>query len=612
MDIWKRNKRILEQHNKSIEEKISEIIDKEETDYVFLEKAENTNLIPGVIRDGRKWYLNSRLDPARASMIYADRYPVRVYNIYLVFGFGDGRVIREMLDRCDKTNKFLICEPDENIFAKVATGFDLTEILEDERIELCIPKVEDNLISIIHHIIAYSNIKLVEFCVLPGYDVLYPTECEKFIDETIEKIRNEVVQKNTYVGFNRMIPQHTLFNMKNMIGQRNFGQVKKIMEGFDLSKIPAIIVSAGPSLDKNIKELKKAEGKAFILVVDAALRTVLRAGIRPDVVCTIDPESPDRFFENMDLKDIIWSCNRITRPWILENFGQKVFYYNPFISSWDEKIIEELPCEHPIIWTGGCVSSDAFLLAKYLGFETIILVGQDMAFTDGVSHTSGIEGAFGDNDEYIESRYRVQVEDANGNLLETDFQMWYYKLWFEKTIHKCEELRVINATEGGAKIDGAIIQTLRDTIEQECRQELDIYSILREMKPVFEEAQQIRLEKELFGIKEHVGDYCTQLKKSLAIQQKIKTYLATAAVDAKEVERMFRELTKQNKIVEEHSIMEWITLYSKAKEYELQENIFAEEELELEDLIDQGMKLIKGYQQGVAMFLEDVDKMLNI
>ncbi len=37
-----------------------------------------------------------------------------------------------------------------------------------------------------------------------------------------------------------------------------------------------------------------------------------------------------------------------------------------------------------------------------------------MAFTNGISHTSGIEGAFGDNDEYIDSRYQVYVEGIDG------------------------------------------------------------------------------------------------------------------------------------------------------------------------------------------------------
>lgn len=92
-----------------------------------------------------------------------------------------------------------------------------------------------------------------------------------------------------------MIPQHILYHMKNMISQRNIAQIKQAFSAYPVADIPVIIVSAGPSLDKNVKELRKAQGKAFIIVVDAALRTVLQAGVQPDIVCTIDPESPERF-----------------------------------------------------------------------------------------------------------------------------------------------------------------------------------------------------------------------------------------------------------------------------------------------------------------------------
>lgn len=44
-----------------------------------------------------------------------------------------------------------------------------------------------------------------------------------------------------------------------------------------------IVVAAGPSLNKNIYELKKAKGKAFIVAVDTAIKPLLKAGIVPDM-----------------------------------------------------------------------------------------------------------------------------------------------------------------------------------------------------------------------------------------------------------------------------------------------------------------------------------------
>ena len=115
------------------------------------------------------------------------------------------------------------------------------------------------------------------------------------------------------------------------------------------------------------------------------------------------------------------------------------------------------------------MSSIAFAMALYFGFRKIVFMGQDLAFTGGKSHTSGIEGALGDNDKYIKSRCLMEVEGIDGTMLQTDFQMWYYKQWFEKAIRDGgDRMRVIDATEGGAKIEGAENMKMSEVVAGEC------------------------------------------------------------------------------------------------------------------------------------------------
>lgn len=59
--------------------------------------------------------------------------------------------------------------------------------------------------------------------------------------------------------------------------------------------------------------------------------------------------------------------------------------------------------EFPNVVSGGSVSTEAFMIALQMGFKNIVLIGQDLAFTGGVSHTKGIEDALGDNDSYIKA-----------------------------------------------------------------------------------------------------------------------------------------------------------------------------------------------------------------
>ena len=87
---------------------------------------------------------------------------------------------------------------------------------------------------------------------------------------------------------------------------------------------------AGPSLDKNIQELKKIQGRALIIVVDAALRAVMRAGIHPDLVCTVDPNPPERFFTDLDLCGLTWCCENASKPEIIRKYGERVYYFGYF------------------------------------------------------------------------------------------------------------------------------------------------------------------------------------------------------------------------------------------------------------------------------------------
>jgi hypothetical protein len=54
-------------------------------------------------------------------------------------------------------------------------------------------------------------------------------------------------------------------------------------------RVPAVVVGAGPSLDKNLKGLTKLEGKVLVVAVDTAVRPLLAAGIRPHLVVAVDP-----------------------------------------------------------------------------------------------------------------------------------------------------------------------------------------------------------------------------------------------------------------------------------------------------------------------------------
>lgn len=605
MELLEENRRALENKHKGSIEKLEKL---QISDYIRLFQAKDGKNIIGIQKDERIWFLNSRLEPEYAAEIFSQRYHIRVFGTYFVFGMSDGRHIRKMLEKCDKTNRIVVYEPDINIFFMACCSFELADLIEDKRVVFCVPDlIGSRLESLAAQNVCYQNMNILEMCILPGYDFLYREAYTEYEDEVIAAIKQNVLARNTKFNIGRKNPQHTFYHMKNMIYHNNHEQLRRKLAEYDLSNIPAIIVSAGPSLDKNVHELKKAQGKSFIIVVDAALRTVIKAGIRPDMVCTIDFKAPDYFFEGINLDGLIWLCGSLSKPWILEQANNKVFYHGHYCVYWSKLIKKIGGYIMPRVISGGSISTEAYSIVSTLGFKKIILVGQDLAFTNGVSHTKGAIGAFGNNDDYIKSRCKVKVEGINGELLDTDMQMWEYKRWFEKVFRlQMKDIDVINATEGGANIEGAENRRLKDVIEQECKSELDIYEIAKAIPPAFTEMQQKEILAELKNMPKYVQELRENIESTIEKHEKILDALKkNSCTDLKE---KLSDLMEANEKLGKQDMFELLTMYALKEEYELGANIYVQEELRIDELVEKSLKLYRGYEKALDMFEEDVEE----
>jgi hypothetical protein len=603
---------ILEQNRKALAGKLPELLpildEYRISEEISVQSARDGENIIAVQQEGRCWHLNSTIDTAYAAKVYTERYHIRSFATYFIFGISDGRHIREFLRKCNDTNHIIIGEPSLDIFARACENFDLSDILSNESVQIYIPDITASLETIMKLTLQYSDLSQVEFCILPGYDVLFHDACVEFEDTIIDRLQDEMVRKGTYLHFDRALPRDTLFNMKNMIYHRNIGQLKQMLEGRGVEELPAIIVSAGPSLDKNIKELKKAEGKALIIVVDAALRAVVKAGIHPDIVCTVDAKTPERFFTGMELSDMVWCCDCLTKPAILEQYGRRVYYFGFFEKSYNKRLEHILGYPFPVLSTGGSVSTIAFTLAIYLGFSKIVLIGQDLAFTGGKSHTAGIEGALGDNDAYIKSRVLMEVEGIDGSMLQTDFQMWYYKKWFERAILEMgDTLTVIDATEGGARIEGTQIRSLHDVIEMECRKELPFRELEQEIPEAFSISEQKQLLQELTDMRTRAKALEDYIKEQIQFQENIAAEIEKNANISGELIAKLEEMLEANARLEKMPLFDMMVNYAQRAEYELGDQIYAEEDMDVADLVKQSLKLFYGYRDAVAMLQEDIE-----
>ena len=84
-------------------EKIKEIDINNIKNLVQTKQAQSGHTILSLQRENKIWNMNSRLKPQMAAELYAQRYNIRLYGVYFVFGFSDGRLRAGIMEKCDDT-----------------------------------------------------------------------------------------------------------------------------------------------------------------------------------------------------------------------------------------------------------------------------------------------------------------------------------------------------------------------------------------------------------------------------------------------------------------------------------------------------------------------------
>ncbi|EAJ4153284.1 motility associated factor glycosyltransferase family protein, partial [Campylobacter coli] len=212
----------------------------------------------------------------------------------------------------------------------------------------------------------------------------------------------------------------------------------------------AIVVSAGPSLAKQLPLLKAYQDKAVIFCADGALSMLEKEGIIPDYVLNIDFEDlPLRFFQNKENKTSLNMLSCATHPSLVRVLDNKSVILR------DDPLYQRFNLnDFGYIDTGTHVSHFSYTLALALGFKNIIMIGQDLAFDEkGNSHSKGF--ALGERIDHTLNLPTLQVPAYAGKGEVLTHIAWNdYRIKLEY-LFACnsKEAKFYNATEGGARIN---------------------------------------------------------------------------------------------------------------------------------------------------------------
>lgn len=563
-------------------------------DCVSTEEAKNGERI--IVYKGRErvFYLNSKYNPTKETEKFmADAIDVPKNSALIMFGFANGFFAREFLRKNDKEATCFIYEPDISIFMRALHDLDLRDLLEDDRVVIVVEGLNSRLLeSILPIYITRYNIETNKNLILPNYAQLFPDKYEEFS----EILRNAYVEKkvlnNTMTATGKRIAYTSIQNMRFLPGCRS----GRDYEGRFPEDLPAIVVSAGPSLEKNVELLKELKGRALIVVVDSAIRPVMSRGIVPDMVISVDINKGMHFFDVEEekfkkLQEIFFLAHVAMNTDVLEQIQPKnLAFYASDTEVWHKLFGMQGTSLYNINF-GNSVAIDALTLMITWGFKKIILIGQDLALTGNKNYADGKE---------IEDKNKVwngavYVKDIYGNdvLTRRDYQLFVKEI--ESIAHACPEVEVIDATEGGAFKKHTTIMTLREAIDTYCKNTYDLDSLIQSMPRLFTEDHSHIIVDTLKQMKNNIKNIGKQMAQGAADCKKAGIMLSRGVYNVKELKQINTSIAKLD---EKFSAMDELSLIEKCAyeaKNEFDSTIFLEEENEIENSISLYKKTEKYY-----------------
>lgn len=560
MTIYEENLKILAKVYPQMDKLIEEAKETHKPELeVIEEKAYTGEMILKIRKGDEEYYLNGKRNTQEPARIWVETLGVLETNSPIfIMGLGNSTYLEELVEKTENKLIIIVYEPSFQIFLKFLENVSVQRWMEKHLIIFWVNGLKgmDNKVmrGLIQNILRYEMLTYSHRLILPNYDVLFAKEAVSFMQMIHEIVNNGLVQYATRMRFSSISMKNLLDNIKYLCNGYKTTQLVNVIP----QDIPGIVVAAGPSLSKNIQELKRAKGKAFIIAVDTAIKPLLAEGIIPDMFAIVDGKKPLDLIHKEKAKNIPLVTDINANSEILNyHTGMKFFYNQGYAIV--ERILIKADRQFGGVDTGGSVATNAFSLLYKMGLMRIILVGQDLAFTDNKSHA---DGTFKKKMEEEDTKGFIMVEGNVEKEVPTTATLKFYLDWYDKYIAGIKEneenFRVINATEGGAKIKNTEIMTLHEAIEQECTKEVDIQECLKKLPPMLDEKSKEWAENYLDGISDDFFALAKYAQDAKKLYRKLDRICNKKNLDSKEYISILKKIKKAINKIEGNDMYELI------------------------------------------------------
>ena len=593
-----------------LRQRITEISEKEEKALAEMDETAGFTAAVTLVADrkilfgtkeGQTYQLDSLYDTNQAmDLWYESQTTISYHTKCVMFGFGNGMYVRKYLTASDASTTILVYEPDFTIFYRTISYFDCSDLFACNRLTLIVGDAfEMAAEDYLYKYITYDDIKNCIYQAYPNYSKLYPKVVLAF-DKSVQDMLIGVRATRSVLGrYGRANGMNSLRNT------RKFAKSKSLFDFYRRcpKNVPVFVVASGPSLDRNVELLREVKGHGIIFACDSALPPLLKRDIIPDLFITLDSKKSKKHTADERTRDIPCVMELESNSGCLKGHSIKYFFLND-LNPYVNKFMRMKQIELPVFTTGGSVANSACAILTSMGFENIILLGQDLAYTGGKAHATGTESTFGVKDTEEDN---TVVEGYYGGTLQSSTEFMLYKRWFENEIRENPDVHFYNCTEGGAKIKGAIQIPLREAVDKLCTLDFDFAKMFEETAPLFTDEQREEFLAYMRKLRKHLEKRRDEIKEGICDYDKLMDLVVARKTQSGQAVKLLKKTSALSEELEKAREMYYVFCFVQQELQDITENIY-EVKGTVSEEVTQSIRMGKDY---LTLLLRGIDELLG-
>lgn len=482
-DIYNRNLEQLRARFPDAVEKLERSEREDQPEFqVIAVPGDNPNLILSD-QTGQSHFFHNLEDPVgEARSIVRELEREGNLEAFFVLGFGAGYHIEALLEKLHPEIPVIIVEKDVSIMREALSLRDYSSIWSRKKLYLALD--ESPYEASFDALCRFYNISP-----RPGFQILtvrrfryifHHLSFERFkgyYSEVVEQLDRITATAGdnieTFFCFIDLWGENITANAAEFVFNPGVITLKDVFKG-----IPAVVIAAGPSLDRAAPFLKKIQTRSVLIAVDTAMRTLETNDVHPHFVMSIDGQDLNmKHYEGVDAAKTFLVTDPVTWPGIVQKFSDRVFMCtsgHPL-----GVYLEGVMGDRGFLPGSGSVATNCLRLALLLGCDPIVFVGQDLAYQGWSTHSknSGYSDfRLGSLNRFMtmasgirafkESSVETWVKGNYSDKVGTSRVMKRWIEWIARAISENPDRTFINTSDFGAYIEGTELESIDSLAER--------------------------------------------------------------------------------------------------------------------------------------------------